>query len=124
MLHCHSICCSCEQNAARACSNESSNLSSDLVRCTPILRAMLSIWKRMNRSFFETFKEDAMPFLHVFTLLLVLIGGINWGLVGLANLNLVETVFGAGPLTTVVYILVMLSACYHIVPQITGKVTK
>ena len=64
-----------------------------------------------------------MPFLHVFTLLLVLIGGINWGLVGLADVNLVTTVLGTGALTTVVYIFIMLSACYHIVPMITGKLT-
>ena len=67
--------------------------------------------------------EGYMPFLHVFTLLLVLIGGVNWGLVGLADLNLVATIFGGGALTTVVYIFIMLSACYHIVPMITGKLS-
>ncbi len=64
-----------------------------------------------------------MPFLHVFTLLLVLVGGINWGLVGLADVNLVTTVFGTGALTTVMYIFIMLSACYHIVPMITTKLS-
>ena len=42
---------------------------------------------------------------------LVLIGGINWGLVGLLGLNLVETLFGGWPwLVKLVYILVGLSA--------------
>ena len=37
-------------------------------------------------------------------------GALNWGLIGLANINLVEQIFGAGTgLTRVVYILVGLS---------------
>lgn len=45
--------------------------------------------------------------------LLVIVGGINWGLVGLFDFNLVETILGAGSLLTkVVYILVGLSAVY------------
>ena len=43
---------------------------------------------------------------------LVIIGAINWGLVGVANLNLVETVFGMGSLTQVVYLLVGLGGLY------------
>ena len=42
--------------------------------------------------------------------LIAIIGCINWGLVGLANINLVEQIFGAGSgLTRAVYILVGLS---------------
>jgi len=45
---------------------------------------------------------------------LVIIGGLNWGLVGLAKLNVVETLFGAGSmLTSAVYIIVGLSAIYR-----------
>jgi len=44
--------------------------------------------------------------------ILVLVGGLNWGLVGAANLNLVESIFGAGQITNIVYILVGLSALY------------
>ena len=43
---------------------------------------------------------------------LVVVGAINWGLVGVANLNLVETVFGMGSLTQVVYVLVGLGGVY------------
>lgn len=42
---------------------------------------------------------------------LVLVGALNWGLVGAWNFNLVETLFGAWPMVVkVLYILVGLSA--------------
>ena len=42
---------------------------------------------------------------------LLWVGGINWGLVGLFDWNLVEVVFGSWPwLVKIVYILVGLSA--------------
>ena len=45
--------------------------------------------------------------------LLVVIGGINWGLVGWFNYNLVDTIFGAGStLSRVVYAIVGLAALY------------
>lgn len=45
------------------------------------------------------------------TLVLCIIGGINWGLVGIFDFNLVEYLFGAGSLLTrLVYILVAISA--------------
>lgn len=48
-------------------------------------------------------------------LILTIIGGINWGLIGIANLNLVELIFGFAPiLVTIIYILVGLAACYTI----------
>jgi len=54
--------------------------------------------------------------LEVIALLLLLIGGLNWGLVGLFNFDLVATLLGAGTLAArVVYILVGLSAVYRIV---------
>jgi hypothetical protein len=45
---------------------------------------------------------------------LVVIGAINWGLVGVANLNLVEAILGLGTLTQVVYILVGLAGLYSV----------
>lgn len=59
-----------------------------------------------------------MKLIHVLTLILVLVGGINWGLVGLMNLNLVTTIFGTGAITTVVYVLVTVSSIYHIFPMV------
>ncbi|HAU66365.1 DUF378 domain-containing protein [Candidatus Uhrbacteria bacterium] len=42
---------------------------------------------------------------------LVLVGGLNWGLVGLLGWNLVEALFGGWPgLVKLIYILVGLSA--------------
>lgn len=51
-----------------------------------------------------------MNFINKLALILVIIGGLNWGLVGLFNFNLVTFIFGASILTPIVYILVGLSA--------------
>lgn len=49
------------------------------------------------------------------TLVLCIIGGINWGLVGIFDFNLVEYLFGAGSLLTrLVYILVAISALVNL----------
>lgn len=46
-------------------------------------------------------------------LALVLIGGINWGLVGLFDYNLVDALFGSMPwLTRTIYIIVGISAIW------------
>ncbi len=46
-------------------------------------------------------------------LLLIVIGGLNWGLVGLFGFNLVAAIFGPmSILSRVVYVLVGLSAIY------------
>jgi len=37
---------------------------------------------------------------------LVLIGALNWGLVGLFDVNLVEEIFGTGTVADVVYVIV------------------
>jgi uncharacterized protein len=39
-------------------------------------------------------------------LALVVIGAVNWGLVGLFDWNLVEEIFGTGTVTDVVYVIV------------------
>jgi uncharacterized membrane protein YuzA (DUF378 family) len=44
---------------------------------------------------------------------LVVIGGLNWGLVGLLNINIVEMIFGSGMiLTRIIYVLIGISAIY------------
>lgn len=49
------------------------------------------------------------------TLVLSIIGCINWGLVGLFNFNLVEYLLGDGSLLTrIVYVLVMASGLVNI----------
>lgn len=52
----------------------------------------------------------------------VVVGAINWGLVGLLNLNVVEMIFGAGSmLTKIVYILVGLSGAFAAYTMLGGK---
>ena len=48
--------------------------------------------------------------------ILLVVGGLNWGLVGLFNFDLVAALFGAGsPLARIVYVLVGAAALYQIV---------
>lgn len=48
-------------------------------------------------------------------LVLVIIGAINWGLVGLFTWNLVETIFGTIPvLVTIIYVVVGIAGLYMI----------
>jgi uncharacterized membrane protein YuzA (DUF378 family) len=62
-----------------------------------------------------------MRAINLVTLLLVIVGGINWLLVGLFDLDLVATVFGAmSPLSRVVYVLVGISAIVQLVPLFKG----
>lgn len=45
--------------------------------------------------------------------ILVIVGGLNWGLVGLFNLNIVAVIFGGLPiLAKLIYILVGIAAIY------------
>jgi uncharacterized protein len=61
--------------------------------------------------------EKEMKPLNLITLILVIVGGLNWGLVGLFNFDLVATLFGDGSiLARIVYILVGLSALWQLVP--------
>lgn len=58
-------------------------------------------------------------------LILVVVGGLNWGLVGAFNFDLVAWIFGAmSTLSRIVYILVGLSALYMIIkPFMKAKVS-
>lgn len=51
--------------------------------------------------------------LKTIALVLLVVGGLNWGLIGLLNFNLVATLFGEASLVSnVVYLVVGLSAVY------------
>jgi uncharacterized protein len=55
--------------------------------------------------------------LNLITLILVIVGALNWGLVGMLDFDLVAALFGAGSLAArIVYILVGLSALWQLVP--------
>jgi uncharacterized protein len=58
--------------------------------------------------------------LHPVTFLLTVVGALNWGLIGLFDFNLVNTLLGSMPMVEkVVYILVGASAVYLVVTHKT-----
>ena len=62
-----------------------------------------------------------MRALNVITLILLIVGGLNWGLVGALDFNLVSVLFGdMSPLSRIVYVLVGLAAIYQIIPLTKG----
>ena len=55
-----------------------------------------------------------MKYLNLIAMVLLLIGGLNWGLVGIFNYNLVSSLLGdASMMTKVVYALVGICALYE-----------
>jgi len=48
------------------------------------------------------------------TWILLVIGGLNWGLVGFFNFNLVQAIFGSGIVSDIVYAIVGIAALYGI----------
>ncbi len=57
-----------------------------------------------------------MKILHMITFLLLVVGGVNWGLIGLFDFNLVYSLLGGMPaIENIVYIVVGLSAIYQLV---------
>jgi hypothetical protein len=55
-----------------------------------------------------------MKTLNMVAIVLVWAGGLNWGLVGLFQFNLVDALVGGFGLTNIVYILVGLATVYSI----------
>jgi uncharacterized membrane protein YuzA (DUF378 family) len=65
-------------------------------------------------------KENKMKTIDVIAAVLLVIGGLNWGLVGIAHFDLVATIFGmkfgeTSIFSSAVYLLVGLSALYQAV---------
>ena len=62
-----------------------------------------------------------MRTINLITLFLVIVGGLNWGLVGLFDFNLVAALFGENSaLSRLVYVLVGLSAVWQLIPLVRG----
>jgi uncharacterized protein len=62
-----------------------------------------------------------MRLVNTITLVLLIVGGLNWGLVGLFDFDLVAAIFGEmSALSRVVYTLVGLSALWQLVPLFRG----
>lgn len=56
-----------------------------------------------------------MKVIDTITLVLIIIGAINWGLVGIFNFNLVDAIFGAmSIISRIIYILVGISGLWAI----------
>ena len=69
---------------------------------------------RLSATLVPTGDHVKMKKLDVLAAVLLVVGGLNWGLVGAANFDLVATLFGSlSPLSRVVYLLVGLSAVYQ-----------
>ena len=61
----------------------------------------------------ELEKRRALEITDIIALVLVAIGGINWGLIGFFDWNLVNAIFGGAPwLERLIYVLVGISAVY------------
>lgn len=60
-----------------------------------------------------------MKTVHMVAYMLLWVGGLNWGLIGLFNFNLVEVLFGSMPsLVMLVYVLVGASAVFSAMTHI------
>jgi uncharacterized membrane protein YuzA (DUF378 family) len=55
-----------------------------------------------------------MKAVDILATILVIVGGLNWGLVGLADFNLVTAIFGPTVLASIVFALVGLAALYFV----------
>lgn len=61
-----------------------------------------------------------MVIANIIAYIILIIGGLNWGLVGIFNFNLVTAIFGLYPAigTIIIYILVAISAIWLIISPI------
>ena len=63
-----------------------------------------------------------MRIVNTVTLVLLIVGGLNWGLVGVLGFDLVAAIFGQmSLLSRVVYALVGVSALWQLVPLFGGQ---
>ncbi len=66
-----------------------------------------------------------MRILNITALILILIGALNWGLVGVFDYNLVDSIFGKGSvLARIIYDLVGAAAVYKIVVALSTRMMK
>ncbi len=62
-----------------------------------------------------TLKKLHMKLFNSIVTLLLIVGGLNWGLVGLFEFDLVQSIFGQGTLMRVIYTVVGLSALSKVI---------
>ena len=84
-------------------------------RTMPVARATAAGAARGARANGERGEQVRLNVLDWIAYILVIIGALNWGLVGLFNFNLVTFLFGSVPvLVAIIYILVGLAGLYLI----------
>src|SRR5215203_4643528 len=79
-------------------------------------------WDGICRAGLGQLRSSSMRMVNIITLLLVIVGAVNWGLVGLFQFDLVAALFGGqqAALSRIVYVLVGLSGLYQLVPLISA----
>ncbi len=66
-----------------------------------------------------------MRTINIIALILILIGALNWGLVGFFDYNLVDVIFGEGSVVArVIYALVGVAGLYKIVVALGSRMMK
>jgi len=70
---------------------------------------------------FDAQGEMKMKNIEIITTILLLVGGLNWGLVGIFNYNLVTSMMGDGTMTHVLYGLVGAATLYHMMMHIKAN---
>lgn len=58
-----------------------------------------------------------MKIFTIISFILVLLGGLNWTLVGLLDLNLFTTIVGDGMISMVLYLMVTISTVFVVLPR-------
>lgn len=58
-------------------------------------------------------------------MILLIIGGLNWGLIGLADFDLVQALFGSVPqVARIIYLLIGLAAVVAVIPYVKKLLSK
>lgn len=66
-----------------------------------------------------------MKIINLIAFILVIVGGLNWGLVGILNIDLVATIFGdMSALSRTIYALVGIAAIYMLITAPKAKAEK
>jgi uncharacterized membrane protein YuzA (DUF378 family) len=69
--------------------------------------------------------KKVMKVVFAVALVLLIVGGLNWGLVGLFGFDVVAAIFGAGSIATmIVYVLVGISALFVAFAKLLKKKKK
>src|SRR3990170_1183514 len=92
------------------------------------MRRAGSLFDRPCAKGLQTRRRTSMRYLNALFLLLVIVGGVNWLLVGIANFDLVATLTGSSfgetnPISSIVYALVGISAV-ALVPTLIAWITR